>query len=77
MQKSLSQLENVRTLLAEALQVPVDNIRFFSWKRSDPANSYLFYATFWDYAQKLMPFSCLDFDHGYVGILYRTYAKVI
>jgi len=27
MQESLSQLENVRTLLAEALQVPMDNIR--------------------------------------------------
>ena len=27
MQESLSQLENVRTLLAEALQVPMDKIR--------------------------------------------------
>ena len=27
MQDSLSQLENVRTLLAEALQVPMDNVR--------------------------------------------------
>jgi len=27
MQESLSQLENVRTLLAEALQVPLDNVR--------------------------------------------------
>jgi acyl carrier protein len=27
MQESLSQLENVRTLLAEALQVPMDTIR--------------------------------------------------
>jgi acyl carrier protein len=27
MQEALSQIENVRTLLAEALQVPMDNVR--------------------------------------------------